>query len=269
MTKEDRELLPHEQHDRPDPARVRRRIPWLVWSLWHPTGATPARQGGSWTHALAAMGWSRYVWIAAANLGGLVYAAYLIRPWDLRFLSPIAFGLALLAALAFLVDLLSRPLARLERQYAGDRLAQQVGERLGWDVSELPLVGVIHDERAEWPPGSFADSFAFLEMAPDGLVFHRLDGSWSIPRNRVECVAPARYMGGRGHPLVSQGLRSPAVMYQSESGAKKVVAVEWLAGVTPEQIARASDSLRGLLESWMLDSEPGTGPVRRWRETDG
>lgn len=246
----DEDLLPHEAPDRPRAASLDRRAPLLVWSLWHPTGESPVRPGGSWTGSLAVLRWSRFAWIVSLNLAVLIWIVYRMKPAG--YLPALAFGFGLLAALTGALDALALPLARIERVYAAEKLAEAVGRRIGRSVAHLPLVALIHDERPEWPPGSFADAFAFLECRPEALAMHRLGESWVLPREAIECVTPTRYMGARGHGLVLADLAAPTLKYRAESGAAKSLALEWLSDITPEEIAKDSDVLRQRLESWMM-----------------
>lgn len=247
--------LPHEVADSPETTAAERRSPWLVWSLWHPTGGAPERQGGSWVGTITALRWFRYVWIVSLNLVVLMWVLHLLLAT--AYLPVLAFGFGVATALALAVDALAIPIARLERGYVAESLARSVGSRLGHDVASLPLVGVVYDERLEWPPGTFADMYAFLELRPEALVLHGQHRSWALPRSAIEGLRPARYMAGRGHPLVLEGLYAPTLKYRAGSGALKTLSLEWLAGVTSAEVARSSDALRRRLEQWMLDGAHG------------
>ena len=76
----DEDLLPHEAPDRPRAASLDRRAPLLVWSLWHPTGESPVRPGGSWTGSLAVLRWSRFAWIVSLNLAVLIWIVHRMKP---------------------------------------------------------------------------------------------------------------------------------------------------------------------------------------------
>lgn len=240
-----------------------------MWALWHPTGLRPAREGGSWIAPLEYLRWARYGWIGCLMGWGLcvlVQRAYPVEPYR-GIASVIGFALGLCSAIAITLDVLATPLARLTRRYTTEALEARIGEAVGASMAGLRLVGVTHDRRPEWPPGSFADYYAFLEFGADKLVLHRSSGELSIPRAAVVEIAPARYSGSRYHGLQLGDVRTPALTYRSdERAALKSIAIEALSGIRPADVARATERLYQDLSAWLVSAAPtgyapGTAPT--------
>ncbi len=257
---EDQPLLPHEDESGAETSAPDSRPHGDRWASWHAAAARPAREGGCWLTTLDTLRWSRY---AAVVCGGGLLVTLALRP-----LVPpnrgatedgLLFVFAFTGLIALATEVLAVPLARLERAYARDRLADAIGAVAGRSLDGATLVGLVHDGRPEWPPGSFADSYAFLEVNRDRLTLWRLAGELTIPRSAVLAVEPAEYMARRGHDVVGAEATAPLVRYvSSEASARKVLALEALAGPAAEDVLRASRDLHATLASW-FGGDSGTG----------
>jgi hypothetical protein len=246
MTRADNDTLPHETDlgpapaDRPPP---RLGLPWVVW---HPTGARPTREGGSWTATLDTLRSLRPVWIIAVPVWVVLGLMAATAPDKQGALSHAAwaFVAALAGALTLAADVLALPIARMERRWAEESLRARAEEVAGRSLGHCKLVGLTHDARPEWPPGSFADWFALLEVLPEGLVLHSTHGRLTFKREQVIGLVPAHYKCSAGHAVARGEDRVPCVKYTiGGSGAVGTLVIEALSGPSPREIAAASGEL--------------------------
>ena len=240
--------------------------PPLVWSLPHPTAERPQREGGAWIGMWEAFRWARYGWVGACALWVICWAlGVAARYGDLG--APLAgcgFLLGTLAVCFGVLDLGAPLLASWERQWVLDRLSARVPEEWrGHLVGAIP-VGVIHDSRPEWPPGSFADSYGFLRVEPESLTICRASGLLGVPRDAVLSITPARYVARKGRTRELSDARTPCVAYRASGvGGVRRLTLEHLAGPSPMQVASASSALFERLRSWFAQEAEADGTDRR------
>ncbi len=254
---DNRPLLPHEDESLAEASAADVRPPPDRWATWHASAERPAREGGCWLTTLDSLRYSRYVGLTAA---GLLVVTLLVRP-----LVPpnrggtedgLVFVFALTALIGLALEVLALPLARLERAYAEPRLAAAIAAVAGRKMRAATLVGLVHDGRPEWPPGSFADSYAFLQIRPGALRLWRLAGELMIPREAVLGLDRAVYMAARGHDVPVGESCTPLIRYvSSDGGARKVLALEALAGPSTKEVSEASRNLYDALASWFASGD--------------
>jgi len=245
--------LPHESDLGPEPAGRPPQL-GLPWVVWHPTGARPTREGGSWTATLDTLRSLRPVWIIALPVWAVLALMAASAP-DRQAALPHAawaFVAALAGTLALGADVLAPQIARMERRWAEESLRARAEEVAGRSLSHCGLVGLTHDARPEWPPGSFADWFALLEVLPQGLALHSTRGRLALKREQVIGLVPAHYKCSAGHAIAGGADRVPCLRYTMEAtGAVGALVVEALSGPAPKEIAAASDELYDKLDGWL------------------